>query len=91
VHNAVRHSGCTAVDAELCVEGREVLLRVRDNGRGLPNGSPSPTTGGNGIPSMRRRTQSLGGLMEWTSGEGGGCTVEVRLPIERHAFRKNGP
>jgi ligand-binding sensor domain-containing protein/two-component sensor histidine kinase len=80
LHNAVRHSGCTAVAAELGVEGREILLRVRDNGCGLDNGGPPRANGGTGIPSMRRRAQSLGGRVEWTASPGGGCTVDVRLP-----------
>jgi signal transduction histidine kinase len=87
VHNAVRHSGCTAVVAELKVEGREILLRMRDNGRGLNNASGRPrNTGGTGIPSMRRRAENLGGSMEWTASPGGGCTVEVHLPMGRGAF-----
>jgi len=88
LHNAARHSGCTAVAAELRVEGREILLRVRDNGRGL-NGGPPRTNGGTGIPSMRKRAQSLGGRMEWTAPPGGGCTVEVRLPMRHGAFGRS--
>ena len=89
LHNAVRHSGCTAVEAELVVEGREILLRIRDNGHGLSNTGGVPrSNGGTGIPSMRRRAESLGGSMQWTSGLAGGCTVEVRLPMRHGAFGK---
>jgi signal transduction histidine kinase/ligand-binding sensor domain-containing protein len=90
LHNAARHSGCTAVEAELAVEGREILLRVHDNGRGLSDTGGSPkSNGGTGIPSMRRRAKSLGGSMQWTSGPAGGCTVEVRLPMHYGAFGKS--
>ena len=76
-----------AVVAELRVEGREILLRVRDNGRGLSNASGTPgNTGGTGIQSMRRRAESLGGSMEWTASPAGGCTVEVHLPVGRALF-----
>jgi signal transduction histidine kinase/streptogramin lyase len=88
LHNVARHSGCRAVEAELGVEGREILLRVRDNGGGLRNGGAPRTTGGNGIPSMRRRTESLGGRIEWTASPGGGCTVDVRLPMRHGAFAR---
>ena len=90
LHNAARHSGCTAVEAQLGVEGREILLRVQDNGRGLVNGGPPRTNGGTGIPSMRRRAESLGGRMQWTSSPEGGCTVEVRLPMRQGTFGKPG-
>jgi ligand-binding sensor domain-containing protein/signal transduction histidine kinase len=90
LHNAARHSGCTAVEAELGPEGREILLRVRDNGRGLHSGGAPPTSGGNGIPNMRRRAESLGGRMEWTASPVGGCTVEVHLPVRQRNVGKPG-
>jgi ligand-binding sensor domain-containing protein/signal transduction histidine kinase len=91
LHNAVRHSGCTAVEADLGVEGREILLRVQDNGRGLDSvGGAHRSNGGTGIPSMRRRAGSLGGSMQYTSGPKGGCTVEVRLPMRHGSFGKPG-
>ena len=62
IHNVARHSGCTAVKAELKVADREIALTVEDNGRGLsPVERPSVSTGGSGIPGMRRRAESLGG------------------------------
>lgn len=88
LHNVVRHSGGTAVQAELRVAGREILLRVRDNGRGSSPAAGAPrANGGNGIPSMRRRAHSLGGNLDWTAGPGGGCAVEVRLPMRHGRFR----
>lgn len=81
VHNAARHSRCTRVDAELRVQDGEVILGVRDNGTGLDTGGP-----GNGIPSMRRRAESLGGRVEWVSNNG--CSVVVRLPIRHSTFAR---
>jgi ligand-binding sensor domain-containing protein/signal transduction histidine kinase len=90
IHNVVRHSGCTAVQAELRVEGREILLRVRDNGPGLAPAAGAPrANGGNGIPSMRRRAHSLGGSLDWTAAPGSGCAVEVRLPMRHGVFRRS--
>ena len=92
LHNAARHSGCTAVEAELGVEGREILLRVQDNGRGLSSIGGAPrSNGGTGIPSMRRRAESLGGRMQWTSSPEGGCAVEVRLPMRHGRLSKGRP
>jgi signal transduction histidine kinase/streptogramin lyase len=90
LHNAVRHSACTALEAELVVEGREILLRIHDNGHGLSDTDGAPKSkGGTGIPSMRRRAESLGGSMQWTSGPACGCTIEVRLPMHQGAFGKS--
>ncbi len=89
VHNSARHSGCTAVHAELKAAEREIVLSVRDNGRGL-NGAEKPPgcSGGNGIPGMRQRAESLGGSVEFLSKPGEGCAVSIRLPLRRGALAK---
>lgn len=88
IHNAARHSGGTAVVAELAVVDQQVLLRVTDNGRGDTRKPRS--SGGSGIPNMRYRAESLGGRLEWTASPGQGCTVVARLPIRRKTFGKPG-
>src|SRR5580658_7402101 len=91
IHNAARHSRGTAVLAEFEVSGHEILLRVRDDGRGLGDTGGAPgRNGGNGIPSMQRRAETLGGRMEWSASPGGGCTVEAHLPVRHNAFGKPG-
>jgi signal transduction histidine kinase len=91
VHNAARHSGCTAVKAELKVADREIALTVEDNGSGLnPAEKPPGWTGGSGIPGMRLRAESLGGRMELTSKPGEGCRVAIYLPTRHGAFAKAG-
>jgi len=91
VHNAARHSRATAVVADFEVAGQEILLRVRDNGCGIDDpGGAQGRNGGNGIPSMRQRAESLGGRMEWTASPGGGCTAEAHLPFKHSAFGKPG-
>jgi signal transduction histidine kinase/streptogramin lyase len=91
IHNAARHSRGTTVVAEFEVAGQEILLRVRDNGCGIDATAGAPgKNGGNGIPSMKRRAESLGGRMEWKTSPGGGCTVSVHLPLRHSAFGKPG-
>jgi signal transduction histidine kinase len=89
LHNAARHSRCTAVAAELKVADREIVLSVEDNGVGLSAGEKAPgSTGGTGIANMRRRAESLGGRMELTSKPGEGCRVAIRIPTRHGAFAK---
>jgi signal transduction histidine kinase/ligand-binding sensor domain-containing protein len=83
IHNASRHSGCTAVRVDLNVEDHEILLTVADNGRGF---RAEKTGGGNGITGMRRRAESAGGSIEWVSRAGEGCSVSIRLPLWRGAY-----
>jgi signal transduction histidine kinase len=87
IHNAARHSGCTAVRAELKVVDREIALTVEDDGSGLnPVEKPPGWIGGHGIPGMRRRAESLGGRMELTLKPGEGCRVAIHLPLRHGAF-----
>jgi two-component system, NarL family, sensor histidine kinase DevS len=63
--NVARHAHATETEIELSV-GDELLLRVVDNGRGMPLGFVPDE--GNGIRSMSERARLLGG----------GCSVERR-------------
>jgi len=87
IHNAARHSGCTAVTAELKVVAHEVILVVQDNGAGMNSGAKgSGASGGTGIAGMRRRAESLGGGMELISEEGAGCRIAIRVPARRRTL-----
>jgi ligand-binding sensor domain-containing protein/signal transduction histidine kinase len=89
IHNVSRHSGCTAVKADLKLVEREIWLTVEDNGKGLNPVEKAPGwTGGTGIPGMRRRAETLGGSIQFNSKPGEGCTVSIRLPVRRGAFAK---
>jgi signal transduction histidine kinase len=90
IHNAARHSGCTRVVAMIEVADRDLVLTVEDDGKGLNTGEKPPgLTGGNGIPGMRQRAQSLGGSIQFTSQPGAGCKVSIRVPTGRNALAKS--
>ena len=74
VGNAVRHGGASAVAVTLgrAADGREVVLEVVDDGRGVPadlaaaaSGETDwpPGRGGLGLRSMRHRAELLGGTL----------------------------
>jgi len=80
LNNVVRHSECSVADIELKIDGGELLLRVRDNGKGFDQ---STAAEGNGLASMRRRAQEQGGVMRIASESGRGTTVTLRVPLGR--------
>lgn len=89
IHNAARHSRATHVEAELRFEDRDLVLMVKDNGAGFhPEAAAGANGGGNGIPSMCRRAGSLGGDVQFASAPGRGCSVTVRLPLQRSRLGK---
>jgi ligand-binding sensor domain-containing protein/signal transduction histidine kinase len=87
IHNVSRHSGCTEVRVEMKVVEHEIELTVVDNGRGWSPEDVLPgSAGGNGIPGMRRRAETMGGSIQFASRPGEGSEVFIRLPMRRGAF-----
>ena len=63
---------------ELCSEGGTLLVRVRDDGVGLPAGAARP---GLGLRSMAERARELGGRCTVAPAAGGGVEVAAVLPV----------
>ncbi|HZC41762.1 MAG TPA: PAS domain-containing sensor histidine kinase [Streptosporangiaceae bacterium] len=75
--NVARHAGAAAVEVTLSA-GDGLLLRVSDNGCGVPAvARPS------GLRNMRERAQLLGGSFEVTGEPGGGTTIMWQVPLPR--------
>lgn len=77
VTNVVRHSGARNCLVVVAVCGDVLVLRVEDDGTGLPR----QPRDGVGLPSMRRRAAELGGTWRVLARSGGGTRVEVELPV----------
>lgn len=76
VTNAVRHAGAERVDVEVRTSAEEVLVVVRDDGRGAVN-----LVEGTGLRGMRERVDALDGSVDVMPGAAGtGFTLRVRLP-----------
>lgn len=74
--NAIKHSGSETLGLESRLVGRDLVLRVRDDGRGFcPAGIPK----GLGLGLMRKRANEAGAGLRVTSAPGSGTTVELRF------------
>ena len=78
--NIQRHAGATRVDVTMTVDGREFVLTVRDNGRGITEEEKSGPSS-IGLLGMRERAHLIGGEVDVAGVAGKGTTVTVRLPI----------
>jgi PAS domain S-box-containing protein len=82
--NVAKHAGASAVDVEVEVEversGGEIVLAVRDDGRGFDPRAPR-APGSLGLMGLRERTHLLKGTIAITSAPGAGTRVEVRIPM----------
>lgn len=72
LHNIVKHAEATDVWIKIEMSNW-LIIKIKDNGIGINNSSPSPF--GNGITSMRNRIKELKGIFEVESKDG----TEIRL------------
>ncbi|MFJ3235318.1 GAF domain-containing protein [Streptomyces sp. NPDC086787] len=74
--NVARHAHADRAQVRLTAANREVRLQVSDNGVGLaPGGRRS------GLRNMAERADRHGGGLELTRPDGGGTTLEWRVPL----------
>jgi two-component system, NarL family, sensor kinase len=88
--NIHRHSGSPHAVIWVTKEQDEVILRIKDEGHGIPGISPAagPVTGplpGVGILGMRQRLEQLGGRLEIESGSKG-TTITARISISEERY-----
>jgi len=78
--NITRHAEATRVLISLDVQGGDLLLRVKDNGKGIPELEVSRSHS-LGLLGMRERALLLGGEVRIRGAARQGTTVTVRIPL----------
>jgi signal transduction histidine kinase/ligand-binding sensor domain-containing protein len=83
LHNAAHHSHGRNVWLSLAYTEKEVVLSVRDDGRGFDmRGTFEPMAGHFGILGMQERAARVGATFRLESAPGEGTTVEIRVPCK---------
>jgi signal transduction histidine kinase len=77
VNNVIRHAAAHQVHVQVRHARQDLLLRVADDGRGIPQ----PYVSGLGITSMRKRVEALGGRFTIGTQPTGGTLIEAAIPI----------
>jgi len=77
--NIARHADASRVEIALQPGPDSVVLRVIDDGRGIPTADPFALDGHGGLRGMRERALLVGGALAVKPGSDGG--VEVRLEV----------
>jgi len=83
VNNLVKHSQATTASVTVRRAADELLLSIRDNGRGFTPGASNPggRPGGFGLVGISERAQLLGGKLAIHTEPGHGTTVNVRIAL----------
>ena len=76
--NVAKHSGSSVARVSLDRSGTELAMRIRDQGKGLPDEAAGLK--GIGLLNMRERVQFLNGTLTVNSSPGNGTEVLVRVP-----------
>src|SRR5713101_6128069 len=79
-HNIVKNARASTVVLRLTEQANEIILEVRDNGRGFDPEGLFP--GHLGLRSMHERVTKMGGTLSIESVAGQGTCVGARMPIE---------
>lgn len=77
--NIVAHAQASAVDIIVDDNEEMLMLTVKDNGVGLPDG-PATQLSKHGLRAVRERVHYLGGTLLLSATPGGGTTLTVTLP-----------
>lgn len=77
--NVARHARASSVELSLNQVDGEVILRVADDGRGLPPGALASATG---IRGMRERAMLIGAHLSIGAPEAGGTELVLRVPLD---------
>lgn len=78
LHNIVKHARASMIILRLTKQECEIILNVRDNGRGFDPAGPFP--GHLGVRSMQERVTKVGGTLAIESASGQGTYIHVRVP-----------
>jgi signal transduction histidine kinase len=87
LRNAFRHAEAKQIEVELRYDGRQLRLRIRDDGKGIDREylSAEGRAGHFGLHGMRERAKLMGGkLTVWTA-PGSGTEIELSVPAA-HAY-----
>jgi PAS domain S-box-containing protein len=85
LHNAVEHGAARNVEVDVGVDGENMVLMVRDDGKGFDGESAG---NGMGLRIMRYRAQCIGGSCEVQSDHTKGTTVTCRVPLATDPYAR---
>jgi PAS domain S-box-containing protein len=86
--NVSRHADARAVDISLYKQEGDVVLVVKDDGKGFEEDSHTTSLG---ILGMKERAQGCGGELSITSSAGGGTAVTLRIPFGANGSKNDAP
>jgi signal transduction histidine kinase len=89
--NVIKHAQATTAGIELDYGAKNVVLRIKDNGRGFDRiRSKGPEEGHFGLLGMSERAKRLGAALTIQSEPGAGTLVEIQVGLDRQPQPEEG-
>ena len=82
LNNVTKHARADLVRLEMVIKADGLRLAVEDNGVGFDRDQVGAVGTHEGMDSMRRRMEEIGGTFQVTSRPGGGTRVEFFVPLQ---------
>lgn len=79
LNNAIKHSGATKIEVQLCYAPASLTVLVKDNGKGFPQ-AETANGKGSGLRNMQNRAKLIGGSLAFNSLQPG-TEIRLNLPI----------
>jgi two-component system NarL family sensor kinase len=79
--NIERHSGASRVRVLVRGTRNGALMRIEDNGRGMPQGGKGAEARGLGLRNMAERMEQLDGTLRILPARDGGTLIEATVPL----------
>jgi signal transduction histidine kinase len=93
--NVARHARATLVSIDLRRQDGHLVLKVQDNGVGMPEFAPGSAQDAEhnhfGVLGMQERTDMLGGDFEIGNAAEGGAFIRVRVPLRHDGYAPRIP
>jgi signal transduction histidine kinase len=81
ITNVVKHSGASLLKIDLRFSPQNVVLQIKDNGKGFaPETCAGPKDGHFGLLGITERTERMGGRAEISSVPNQGTTIRIEIP-----------
>ncbi|QQS35100.1 MAG: hypothetical protein IPM56_12650 [Ignavibacteriales bacterium] len=78
ITNSVKHSCCKMIEINIELSGSEIILQMKDDGKGFDK---SVLSEGNGLKNIFSRAKLLNGNVELTTSQGNGANWKLKFPL----------
>ncbi|RYD52134.1 MAG: hypothetical protein EOP52_08125 [Sphingobacteriales bacterium] len=80
IQNVIKHAEATQISVTLCYNKEDMIISIRDNGRGFIAAESDSSTHQIGLSNMRRRAELLKGRIFFQSSIDQGTIIQLEVP-----------